>query len=252
MDEGGGAAAVEVDRALGAELDHHVGELEHGEAAVDVGAPAVARDRDQMLFRDPERGARVTPVGDVRVELPGRRREALAVVLAVEDDPPAVDEQRSRLHEVAGRATRRGSSRHESDGAVVDDDAGAALSVRRGDGLVARRPAVDPELAERPVGVAQEEAADDGLLDPVPPAPHVQVLGAWEMDDANACRADRVPHRVHRRDLPVRERVPPEQILEAVLTGRWSVAHAQNDQISGTRRTATRPKSASSGRPSFQ
>src|SRR5262249_33170546 len=34
--EGSRAAPVEVDRALGAELAHHLGKLEHGQASVDV------------------------------------------------------------------------------------------------------------------------------------------------------------------------------------------------------------------------
>jgi len=48
---------------------------------------------------------------------------------------------------------------------------------------------VDPELAERPIRVAQEEAGDDRFLDAVPPAPDVQPLGPGEVDDASARRA---------------------------------------------------------------
>jgi hypothetical protein len=94
VDERGRAAAVEVDRALGAKLDHHLRELEHGEPAVDVRAPAVAGDCDERLPRHPEGGARVATVGDVRVELRGARGEALPVFAGVEDDLPAGDEQR--------------------------------------------------------------------------------------------------------------------------------------------------------------
>jgi hypothetical protein len=92
MDESGGPTAVEVDRALGPELDHHLGELDHRQASVDVRATTVAGDRHDRLLRDPECGARVATLGDVGVELPCPGREALAILSAVEDDDPAGDE----------------------------------------------------------------------------------------------------------------------------------------------------------------
>jgi hypothetical protein len=46
MYEGGRASTVEVDRALCPELDHHLGELDHRQASVDVRAAPVACDRD--------------------------------------------------------------------------------------------------------------------------------------------------------------------------------------------------------------
>lgn len=86
MHEGGRAATVEVERARGAELDHHLRELEHREAPVNAGAAAVARNRDQPLLRDPERRARVAPFRDVGVELTRSRGKALAIDSGVEDD----------------------------------------------------------------------------------------------------------------------------------------------------------------------
>jgi hypothetical protein len=57
--ECGGAAAVEVDRPLGAETDDQLGEFGEGQAGVDAGAAAVADERGQLLVGDRERGARV-------------------------------------------------------------------------------------------------------------------------------------------------------------------------------------------------
>jgi hypothetical protein len=57
---------------------------------------------------------------------------------------------------------------------VIDDDAPAAWPVAARDRLMVSRLPVDPQLAERPVGVTEEEAADDRLADPVRGAPHVQ------------------------------------------------------------------------------
>ena len=103
MHERGRAAAVEVDRALGAELDHHLGQLEHREPGVDAGAAPVAGDGDHVAGADPQRRARMAAVGDVGVELPRAAREALAVVAGVERDRAAGDQQRPGLHEVAAR-----------------------------------------------------------------------------------------------------------------------------------------------------
>jgi hypothetical protein len=81
---------------------------------------------------------------------------------------------------------------------------------------VRQRPAVDPELAERPVRVAEEEAADHGFLDAGPPAPDVQSLGPREVHDPGTRGAARVANRVQRRHLAVGEGVPPEQVLDPV------------------------------------
>ena len=72
MDERRRAATVEVDRALGAEVDHDAGELEHRQPGVDVGAPPVAGHGDQRVVGEPERRPRMTVLGDVGVELLGR------------------------------------------------------------------------------------------------------------------------------------------------------------------------------------
>ena len=61
MHEGGRAAPVEVERARGAELDHHLRKLGHRETAVDARASAVAGNRHQPLLGDPERRARIAP-----------------------------------------------------------------------------------------------------------------------------------------------------------------------------------------------
>ena len=58
MHERGRASTVEIDRALDAELEHHVRELEHREPAVDARAPAVAGDGDEPLAGEAERGTR--------------------------------------------------------------------------------------------------------------------------------------------------------------------------------------------------
>ena len=58
MDERGRSAAVEVDRALGPEVDHDPGELEHRQPGVDVGAPPVAGHGDQRVARTARSAAR--------------------------------------------------------------------------------------------------------------------------------------------------------------------------------------------------
>jgi hypothetical protein len=118
--------------------------------------------------------------------------KALPVFAGVEDDLPAGDEQRAGLDEIAGRLGRSGASLDQPDVAAVDHDAAAVRRIRRRDRLVPRRPAVDPQLTERAVGVAEKEAAHDGFLDAVPPAPPVQVLGAGEVDDTCAHGAPRM------------------------------------------------------------
>ena len=103
-DERGRAAAVEVQRLDGAERDERLGQLAQREAGLVVG-PAVAGDGEQPpVAREPERGARVAPGGDVGVELAGARREALRVA---RHDAAAVDEQRPGLEQVAGGRGRQ-------------------------------------------------------------------------------------------------------------------------------------------------
>jgi hypothetical protein len=62
VDECGGAAAVEVDRLVGAEVGDELGE---GESCVDAGSAAVADERDQLVVGGPQCGARVAAGGDV-------------------------------------------------------------------------------------------------------------------------------------------------------------------------------------------
>jgi hypothetical protein len=96
VDECGRAAAVEVDRVVGAETGDQVGELGEGQASVDAGAAAVADERGQLLVGDGERGTRVAAGGDVGVELVGAGDEPLRVVQMAERRPVA-DEQRAGL-----------------------------------------------------------------------------------------------------------------------------------------------------------
>jgi hypothetical protein len=142
--------------------------------------------------------------------------EAFSVVVGLEGDRTLGHEQWSGLHEIAERPRRSRGPFHEAHVAIVDHDAAAASCVRFRDRFVALRPAVDPQLAERPVRVAEKEAADDGFFDAVPPTPHIEVLGSGEVQDTRARRSPRVAHGVHRRDLAVRERVAPEQIFDPV------------------------------------
>ena len=98
-DQRGGAASVEVDRAV-REVDEDGGEFLEREARVGAGA-AVAGDREELAVRERERGARVAGGGDVGVELRGPGGEPLAVVVAVVDGGAVADEQRAGLEEVA-------------------------------------------------------------------------------------------------------------------------------------------------------
>ena len=168
-----------------------------------------------MPVRDAEGGARVSAVRDVRVELPRAGGEPLDVRI-VEDDRPVADEQRPGVHEVAGRLVGGLRPRNETDTVAVGDDAGAAGSVGIDDRLVGQRSPVDPQVAERTVRVAQEEAADDRLVDLVRGAPDVETLGVGEVHHPHARRATWVPHRVERRHAAVVEHVPPQEVLDPV------------------------------------
>jgi hypothetical protein len=207
---------VEVDGALGAQLDHHVRELGHGEAAVDARAPAVAGDRDDEFGRDADRRPRVTSVRDVGIELTRAGGEPLAVLGVVEDDRAVADEQGAGVHEVAGRLREGVLPGGDADGSVLDDDAAAAGGIRREDRLVRDEAARDPELAERAVRVAHEEAADDRLVHLVLGTPDVEALRAWEVHDPDAGGRARMPHRVQGRHVPVGELVPPQQVFDPV------------------------------------
>ena len=114
MDECGGAAAVEVDRLLGAETDDELGEFGEGQAGVDAGSAAVADERDQLLVGGGERGARVAAGGDVGVELVGAGDEALRIV-EVGERRPVADEQRAGLEQVAGGPGRQVGARRDPD-----------------------------------------------------------------------------------------------------------------------------------------
>jgi hypothetical protein len=61
-------APVQVDRLRGAEAGERIGQLPHRDPGLVV-MPALADDGDQLLLREPERRARVTARGDVRIEL---------------------------------------------------------------------------------------------------------------------------------------------------------------------------------------
>ena len=186
MHQGGRAAAVEVDRALRAQRDHHLGELGQREAAVDARAAAVTGDGHDDVVRDPERRTGMPALRDVGVELPGAGREALAVVLPVEGDLAARDEQRPGLDEVSRRRRRRVLARDEVELLALDRHARPARGVRRGIGSWSPG-SVDPELAERARG-PHEEAADDRLVDVVRGAPDVQALRAGEVHHAHTRR----------------------------------------------------------------
>jgi hypothetical protein len=214
------AAAVQVDGPLGAELHHHLGQLRHGQAAVDARAPAVAGDRDDELGRDADRRPRVASVRDVGVELARAGGETLAVRVAAEHDRAVANEQRTGVHEVAGRLRGRVLPCGDANCSTLDDYATAAGGIRREDRLVGNRPARDPELAERAVRVAHEEAADDRLVHLVLRTPDVEPLGAGEMHDPDPGGGARMPDRVQGRHAPVGELVPPEQVLDPVLRQR--------------------------------
>jgi uncharacterized BrkB/YihY/UPF0761 family membrane protein len=248
MHEGGRAAPVEVKRARGPELDHHLRKLGHRETAVDARASAVAGNRDQPPLRDPERRARIAPRRDVGVELAGSGGEALAIDTGVEDDLAVSDEERPGLHQITHRPGRGGLALDESDRTLGIDDGGASPGpVRRGHRLMGRRPSVDPELTEGPVGVAEEEAGDNRLLDAILRAPDVQALGPGEMHDTQPSGSARVAHGVEGRDLSVSERLPPKVVLDPVLPshkrrekGTNTLAEMQSEQRSRTAALAER------------
>ena len=206
------AAAVKVDRALRAEVDHHLREFGHRQPCVDPGAAAVARHGDQLAVADAERCARMAFRRDVGVELLGARREALVVRIRIERHRAAGHEQRPGLQEVACGLRGRLGARADLHPAVRDDDARPPLRVRVGHPLVRSLASVGPDVPERAVRVAHEEPADDRLVHAGRPAPHVEALGLGEEHDTCARRG--VPRRVDRGHETVPELVAPEQIRD--------------------------------------
>ena len=211
------AAAVEVDRVAAPSSTITSASSLIDRPVVDARAAPVARDGEDDIARDPERGAWMPPFRDVGVELPRAGREPLAIIVW--------DRRRRRRRGRAaarrGRgplspppAPRRGRARRMS--SPLDDDAGAAGSVRLGDRLVGHGAAVDPEIAQRPIRVAKEEAPDDRLVDLVPRAPDVEPLGQGKCTTRTRVDTPRVPDRVERRHAPVGERPSPEQVLDPV------------------------------------
>ena len=140
------------------------GELDEGEPGVEAGPAAIADERDQLLVGDGERGARVAAGGDIGVELVGAGNEPLRVVRVVERCA-VTDEQRAGLQQVAGRAWRQLGARGDADLTVVDVDRSSRPHVGIAHGLGLDPSAADPELAQRRPVWAEEEAADDRVLD---------------------------------------------------------------------------------------
>ena len=83
----------------------------------------------------------------------------------VADPAYAVPASRDQLERAAETLIARGM-----DARVVADGAAARSEFDR---LVPDGASIDPELAERPVRVAEKEAPDDGLLDGVLSTPYV-------------------------------------------------------------------------------
>ena len=117
MDERGRSAAVEVDRVARPSADHHVRELEHREPRVDARAAPVACDGDQRVVGEPDGGARVALLRDVRVELLGAGAEALVVVPGSNATSPSTTSsgpacRRSPAGSSGARRARRSAGRH--------------------------------------------------------------------------------------------------------------------------------------------
>ena len=130
------------------------------------------------------------------------------------------------MDEIPCRRRRRLVAAEDTHAVVARDDAGAARPVRLGDRLVGDGAAVEPEIAERPVRVAEEEAPDHRLVDLVGGAPDVEPLGHGEVRDPDTGRRPRVARRVERGHAPVGERPSPEQVLDPVAGTARSYADA--------------------------
>jgi hypothetical protein len=165
----------------------------------------------------------MAPVGDVGVELPRARREPFAVVARVEDDRAVADEKRPCVEEVTLGLGGELLARRETDALAVDGDAPAVQTVSPEDRLVRNRPAGGAEVAQGPVRVTKEEAADDRFVDPVRGTPDIEALRLREVHDPHASRGAWVARRVERRDADVGELRPPQQVLD-VSHGHASMA----------------------------
>ncbi len=197
------AAAVEVDRLVGAERDHQPGELGEREPSVHARAAPVAADREKLVLVHAERAARVPADRDVGVELLRVVGEALAV-LAVDERAPAGHEQRAGLHEVAARLGREVLPRGDPD-VAVEVHAGALGAPSAHDRLVRDGRAVHPRLAQRPPGVAHEEAGHDRLGMAVRGTPVIEAARLAEMHDPRGGLGARVPDEIDGGVLAVAE-----------------------------------------------
>jgi hypothetical protein len=195
--QGGGAAAVEVERRVRAEGDEGLGQLRQREAGLVVGAP-VARDGQQPpARREPDRGPRVAPGRDVGVELAVPRREALDV--AGHARHAVAHQQRAGLQEVSGRLGGQRVALGERHVAAHDVQAGPDVGPGRVERARRPRDAARAQLAERRADGAHEEAAHDRLGDGVLAAPALERLRRGQADDARDRSSQVVRGHVQRR-----------------------------------------------------
>src|ERR1700716_3348614 len=99
-DERGRTAAVKVQRLACPKAGHRLRELVQRESCLVVRA-ALASECDQALSVRSERRSRMTPVGDVRVELVGRGRKSLFVAAY---SSSVTNEERPGLQQITRRA----------------------------------------------------------------------------------------------------------------------------------------------------
>jgi hypothetical protein len=201
MDEGCGAAPVEVDRLLGTEGDQQPGQLGQAQTAIDARPAPVAADREQLGVAQPQCATRVPAHGDVGVELAGRCGEPLPI-LPVHQGLSIRHEQGPGLHQVTRGVAAELLAPRDSD-AAVDLHAPTLGRPWRHDRVVLDDGAVDAYLAQRSPGIAKEEAGDHGLGVPVISAPVVQSLCLGEPHDPRGRDRDRVAHQVDRGLPPV-------------------------------------------------
>src|SRR5262249_25262962 len=124
VDERRRSTAVQIDGVMRPERDHQLSKLVERQAGIDVRPTTIAGDRDELIGCETQRRARVSPHGDVRVELIRGRANALDVI-GVRDEPPALHEQRSGLQEVARRSGWKLVSAADPDVSALDRNRGS-------------------------------------------------------------------------------------------------------------------------------
>ena len=188
---------------------------------------------------DPQGGARMAAVGDVRVELAAAGGEALAIVAGGGGREAPADQEGPRLEQVPGRNGRQVGPPGELDALAVDGHARPHRVPGRLEGRGRAPGAADPELAERGPHRRDEEPAHEGVGRAGARAPAGERLGRVHRDDPEGDPRAFVDRRVHRREPAVGEGVTEGMGATERAPARGSGDRVHDDVILWSARRAS-------------